>query len=101
MGGKQRLGSKKLRIADVLHHRPGDGQAVEGTGSSADLIENDQAVLRRISQNIGNLGHLHHEGALAGCQIIGGAHPGKDSVTDTDIGFICRYEAAQLRHQND
>ena len=26
------------RIADVLHHRPGDGQAVKGAGASANLI---------------------------------------------------------------
>ena len=38
MGGKQRLGPQKPRIADVLHHRPGDGQAVEGAGASANLI---------------------------------------------------------------
>ena len=40
--GKERLCADALRVQQVFHHRPGDGQAVKRAGAPADFVENDQ-----------------------------------------------------------
>ena len=52
-------------------------------------------------KDVGGFGHLHHEGGLAGGQIIHGTHPGEDPIGDADRGGSGRYPAADLRHQLD
>ena len=101
MGGKEGLGPQKLRIADMLHHRPGNGKAVKGTGAPSDLIQHQKAVFRGIPEDIRHLRHLHHKGTLTAGQIIRCAHAGKDPVADSDIGILCRHKASDLRHKND
>ena len=98
MRSKQGLCSQQPGVADMLHDSPGNAQSVKGTGSASDLIQDQQTVSGRVSQNIGYLGHLHHKGTLAACQIVGSAHTGKDAVTDTDIRLVRRNKAADLRH---
>ena len=82
----------------MLNHRPGNRKPVKSARSASDLIQDQQTVPGRVSQNIGYLGHLHHKGTLAACQIVGSAHTGKDAVTDTDIRLVRRNKAADLRH---
>ena len=69
MGRKQCLRTKELRVADVLYDRPGDGQAIEGTRTAADLIEDKKTVLCGVSQDIRHLRHLNHKRTLSGSQI--------------------------------
>ena len=94
MGSKKRLCSQKLCAADVLDHGPCDRKAVKGAGAAADLIQHQKAVPCGVSKDIRNLGHLHHEGTLTGCQIIRSAHTGKNTVADTDIRLLSRYKAS-------
>ena len=101
VSGKQRLGPQKSRVADVLHHCPGNGQAVEGAGASANLVQNEQAVGRGVAQNVSHLGHLHHERTLAGRQVVGRTYPGKDPVHNADLGFLGRDKAADLCHKHN
>ena len=101
MRGKQRLCPQKLWIADMLHYRPGNAQAVKGAGSPADFIQNQQAVPRGISQDIRHLCHLHHKGTLAGSQVIRCADTGENPVYDANFRTVRRHEAAELRHQHD
>ncbi len=101
MGGEQGLGPYLSLVADELQHRLGNGHAVKGGGAAADLIEDDEALLRRVFQDGGHLVHFHHEGGLAGGEVVGGAHPGKDAVADGDPGAGGRHEAAGLGHEDD
>jgi hypothetical protein len=65
------------RVMKVLSDTPGDAQAVESRGSSADLVQYDQARGGRVVQKVGGLFHLGHEGGLAFRKIIVGPDPGK------------------------
>ena len=60
VSGEQRL--RADAVDDVLGHRPGDGQTVERARASTDLIEDDEAALGGIVQDVCGLGHLNHEG---------------------------------------
>ena len=43
VGGEQRLGSQEPAVADIFHHCPCDGEAVEGACSTPDLIQDQKA----------------------------------------------------------
>ena len=45
VGGEQHQRPRR-GIVQVLGHRPGDRDAVEGAGAAADLVEHDQAARR-------------------------------------------------------
>ena len=99
VGGEQRLG---LQLSGaVLQHRPGDGHAVEGGGAPADLVQDQQAVLRGAAEKLRHLRHLHHEGGLSGGQIVAGADAGEDAIHHADVRPLRRDEAAHLRHEGD
>ena len=101
MGRKQCLRTKELRVADVLYDRPGDGQAIEGTRTAADLIEDKKTVLCGVSQDIRHLCHLNHKRTLAGSQVIGGADSRKDPVADSNVSLVRRDKASDLCHEDD
>ena len=44
MRGEQRAAA--VDLMQMLDRRPGDGEAVEGRGAAADLVENDEANAR-------------------------------------------------------
>ena len=100
VGGKQGLGMS-LVLVDILHDGPCDGDAVVGGGASAQFVEQHQTALREVVQYGGGLVHLHHEGTLAGRDVVGGAHAGEYLVHDADGGAFCRHEGAYLRHEHD
>ena len=47
-----------------------------------DLIEQHQGTIAGVLKDVGGFRHLHHEGGLAGGQIIHGPHPGEDPISD-------------------
>ena len=49
MGRKQRLRAEDLRVADVFDDCPGDRETVKGTRAAANLIEDEETILRGIS----------------------------------------------------
>ena len=84
-----------------LGHRPGDRQAVEGGGAAADLVEQHQAALGGVAQDVRGLLHLDHERGLAAQDLVGGADAREDAVHEPELGLARRHEAAHLRHQHD
>ena len=82
VGGEQ--GPAADRVVDVLGDRPGQRDPVEGAGPSADLVEDHQAARGGVVEDVGRLGHLDHERALAAAQLVGGADPGEEPVDDPD-----------------
>ena len=58
----------------------GQAQTVEGTGASANLVHQHQALCCGRVQDLGGLGHFQHEGRLCVGQIVGGADAGVDGV---------------------
>ena len=101
MGGEQRFSPQLFEVGAVLQHRPGNGHAVKGGGAPADLIQDQQAVGGGGLQNLADLRHLHHEGGLAGGQIVRRADAGENAVHHTDAGSPGRDEGADLGHQHD
>ena len=99
--GEERLGAQPASVRAVLQHRPGDGHAVIGGGAAADLVQDYQALLCGVLQDGGDLAHLHHEGALAGGQVVEGADAREDPVHDADGRALCRDEGAYLGHEHD
>ena len=75
-----------MTFVQVLQHRPGDGQPVEGGRAAPDLVEDHQAALRRLVEDCRRLGHLDHEGGAAARQVVGGADTGEEPVGHADMG---------------
>ena len=82
----------------VFRYSPGKGQAVEGAGSPADLVQKNQAVFRGGSENGGNLRHLNHECALAAREVVVCSNPGEDAVDDGERSKSGRHKRSCLSH---
>src|SRR2546423_5453648 len=89
------------RLMHIFEDCLGDADPVVGAGATADLVENQQTPRRGMRQDVGGLHHLHHEGGEPARQLIVGAHPGKDAVTQTNDGARGRDEAADLGQRHD
>ena len=68
--GKERLCADALFISGIFQNGAGNGHAVKCRRAASDLIEDEQAVRRRMLQDLRDLRHLHHERGLAGGQIV-------------------------------
>ena len=83
---------------EVFQNRPGNGVAVNGTGSSADFIQENQTPLRCIVQDVCKLQHLDHEGTLSSGKVVRCTNPRKHPVHNSDAGKACRDKRTGLRH---
>ena len=101
MGSEQRLGAQGLFVGAVFQYRPGNGHTVECGRAPADLVQNQQGVLRGVVQDVGDLRHLHHKSRLSGAEVIGRADAGEDAVHHADVGVFCRDKRPHLGHQHD
>ena len=99
VGGEERLRPFLLRA--VFQHRPGDGHPVKGGGAPADLVQDQQGVLRGAAEDVGHLRHLHHKGGLPGGEVVAGADAGEDPVHNADMGMGGGDEAPHLGQQDD
>ncbi len=79
-------------VAEVFGDGPGEAEAVEGRGAAADFVEDDQGLGGGVVQDRGGLGHLDHEGGLAGVEGVIGADSGEDAVGDSDGRGLCGNE---------
>jgi hypothetical protein len=52
-----------------------------------------------VVKDVGGFGHLHHEGGLAGGQIVAGADAGEDAIGDAQARRSRWNPAAHLGHQ--
>src|SRR5438105_9144495 len=99
MGGEERAGAGVL--LQMLDYRPGDREAVEGGGSAANFVEEDEARRRGVIEDAGDFAHFDEEGGAAASEIVGGADAGEDAIDDGKPGLAGRDEAAHLRHKGD
>src|SRR3989454_5530728 len=83
-GERAQLGS----VMQVFEDGLGDADSVVGAGSTPHLVENQQAPLRCMGQDVGGLHHLHHEGGESARQLVVGADPSKDAITEANHGAL-------------
>ena len=85
----------------MFDHSPGDSQSVKGTRTSSDLVKDQKASGCSVSEDIGNLRHLHHEGTLSAGKVVRRSHTGKDPVHNADVRIFRRDKTSHLRHEHD
>ena len=101
MGGKEGPRPERRGIVNIFRHRPGDAETVEGARPPADLVQDDEAPLRGVAEDVRHLVHLHHEGALPPGQAVRRADAGEDPVDHADPRPGRGDETPHLGHQND
>jgi hypothetical protein len=85
----------------VLDCGPGYGEAVEGRGAAADLVEDDERAGRRLVQDRRRLDHFDHEGRAAAREIVGGTDAGKQAIHDAEMRCPRRHIGAHLGQHDD
>ena len=100
VGGEEDLGAAGT-IVQLLHHRPRDGQAVEGGGAAADLVQQHQATRREVVQDRRRLHHLDQERRLAAREVVLRAHAGEDPIDQPQPRRAGRHERAHLGQHDD
>ena len=101
VSGKEGPRPELCCVVDVLGHGPGNAQAVEGARPPSHLVQQDEAPGGSVPEDVGDLRHLHHEGALALGQDVAGAHAGKYPVHKADARLGGRHEAPHLGQDDD
>src|SRR5204862_2592743 len=92
---RQRVDSR----GDITRHRPGERQAVEGAGAAADLIEQDETARGGVVEDVGRLGHLHHEGGAPAGKIVRRSDAGEDPIDGPAHCTLRGKVAAAVRKQ--
>ncbi len=82
----------------VLQHGPGDAHAVPCGRSAPHLVQNDEAAVCDVVQNVGCLQHLHHEGAAAPHQVVPRADTREDAVHQAKGRLLRRDPHPRLSH---
>ena len=82
----------------MFDHRPGDAETVIGAGASANLIQDDQAAIGGVVENVGSLVHFDHEGRVPAREFVTGSDPGKYAIYETKLATFGRSPAADLSH---
>ena len=85
---------------DILDYGTGNGHAVIGRGSSADLVEEHQRTGRDIVQDHRCLEHLDHECRLSTGDVVRRTYSCEYLVTVAQSGLCRRDIASDLRHQH-
>ena len=99
VGGEE--GAAPVDLVEMLDRRPGDGEAVEGRGAAADLVEDDQRPRAGLVEDRRGLDHLDHEGRAAAGEIVGRADPAEQPVDDADPRRLRRHIGAGLGEDGD
>ena len=101
VGSEQNQGGVLRSVVEVLDDRPRQRQSVKGGSAAAYFVEYDQGTWRGVMQDVGGLGHLHHECGLAASEHVRRSNAGEDPVSETDHSFGGRYEGSRVSHQRD
>ena len=88
-------------LVQLLHHRPGNGEAVEGCRAAPDLVEDHQRAFACLVQDRRRLDHLDHEGRTSPRKVVGGADAAEQPVHRPDMRAVRRHEAAHLGQDGD
>ena len=99
VGRKHGAGPQIAR--QVFTDGPGNREAIEGGSTAADFIQQHQGTFRGVVKDVGGFGHLHHEGGLAGGQVVDSADAGEDPIGDADASPRGWHPAADLGQQLD
>ncbi len=95
VGGKEGLGVQVAVVVDMLDDGPGDGYAVVGRGTAAELVEEYERAAAHVVEYRGGLVHLDHECRLAQRYVVRGAHAGEYLVDHADTGAVGGHVAAK------
>ena len=79
MRGKD--GARLYGIGHRFGDRPGDGETVVGTGSSPDLVEENQGTIGCMVENVRGF-HLDHEGGTPAGEVVAGTDANENSVAN-------------------
>ena len=88
-------------VVQMLAHRPGDAQPVQGARSPSDLIEDHQTLRGRVVQDQCSFIHLDEKGALPTSQIIPCTDPSKDTVQNRKFCLFGRNKRTRLRQETN
>src|SRR5690606_1481635 len=80
VGGEQRTAARCL--VQRFYGSPGNGEAVEGCGAAADLVEDDERAAGGAIEDGGGFDHFDHEGRAAMGDVVGSADAGEEPVND-------------------
>ena len=98
---KERLGTGRRVVVQVLDHCPGNRDAVVGARSASDLVQQHDAAVRNVVENARRFQHLDHEGRFALRDVVRGPDAREDLVHNPDMRRVGRNERTHLRHQDN
>ena len=81
---------------EMLDHRLGDRQAVEGARAPAHLVEDHEASRRGPVEDPGSLRHLDQKRARPAGEVVARPDPGEEAVDDAEPAPPGRHETAGL-----
>src|SRR6266571_9467690 len=101
VGGEEGECATTFVIVEILDNGTGNGQAVIGTGTTANFVKDDEAARCGMVQDVGGLDHLDHKGALASGEVVLGTDTGEDAIDKANGGNLSGDIASDLGHQDD
>ncbi len=98
MRGEQCVGTQ---LREAFSCRPGQRQAVEGTGAASDFVHQYQTFIGGVVQDVCRFAHFDHERRAPARQVVAGADAGEDPVDQRQFAAGSRDEAADMGQQHD
>ena len=95
------IGAVRFALEQILADRLRDRKPVDRAGAAPDLVDQQQAALRRAAQDVRRLGHLDVEGRLSRGQVVARADAREDAVDDAERRRLGGHERADLREDHD
>src|SRR5712691_9041863 len=80
-------------------YSPGNAESLEGAGTLANFVQNDQATRRGMVQNVRGLRHLDQEGAASSSDVIDRSDARKNTVYQANSRLYRRHKTAHLSQQ--
>src|SRR5690625_7115188 len=99
MGGKKGAGAAFCVMVKLFDNGPCDAEAVVGARAASDFVENNQAAVGGVVENICGFVHFDHESRIAAGEFVAGADAGENPIDESDPASLCRNLAAELRHE--
>ena len=88
-------------VVQVLGDRPRERESVERRRAAPDLVQDDEALLRRVPEDVRRLGHLDEERRLAAHERVGRADPREDAVAQPHARRRRGHERARVREEDE
>jgi len=86
---------------DALRDGPREAEAVVRRRAAPELVDDDEAIARRLAQDGARLEHLGHEGRHALELRVAGADAAQDRVEDGHLGARAGHKGADLGEERD